>query len=154
MNENINITETKYEKENNAIVAHPLSFFPIEKSYYNLEVDFSDTNHKILHWILIVDQFRLNENSYSFYKMIRQQLAAEGKLFDPIAVQINGNIRCINNPGKIVLGNFEVSSKETVTYVVSPVWISNTATYRKIPNLLNIPDEGPGSDSPPDWWIN
>jgi Domain of unknown function (DUF4249) len=153
LNQNINITGAKYQNRNHEIVAHPLPFFPLENSYYSLEPDLWLYDIHIIHWILIVDQFRLNEDSYNFYKKIRELLAAEGKLFDPIAIQINGNILCTNNPQKLVLGNFEVSSKETTTYVVSPEPISNTVTYLKIPNLLNVPDEG-SSETPPDFWIN
>jgi Domain of unknown function (DUF4249) len=155
LKENINITETRYQNGNHEIIGHPLPFLPVEKSWYSLEPDIWKIDFQVVHWILIIDQFRLNEDSYSFYKKIREQLAAEGKLFDPIAVQINGNIRCTNNPSKLVLGNFEVSSKETVTYVVSPEWLTNTAAYLKIPNLLNIPDEGAVKfKNLPDWWIN
>jgi hypothetical protein len=155
LKENINITEARYQNGNHEIVAHPLPFLPVEKSWYSLEPDLYRNGFKVVHWILIIDQYRLNEDSYSFYKKIREQLAAEGKLFDPVAVQINGNIRCTNNPTKLVLGNFEVSSKETITYVVTPDWLTNTASYLKIPNLLNIPDEGAVEFKDlPDWWIN
>jgi Domain of unknown function (DUF4249) len=154
LNETINITETKYQNGNHEIVSHPLPFFPVEKSWYSLEPDLWKTNFQVTHWILIIDQFRLNEDSYIFYRKIREQLAAEGKLFDPIAAQINGNIRCTNNPSRLVLGNFEVSSKETITYVASTDYVTNTVTYRKIPNLLNIPDEGAVEfKNLPDWWI-
>jgi hypothetical protein len=154
IDENINITESKYEKENQGIVAHPLSFFPLEKSLYNIQGDMTDTQLKVVHWILIVDQYRLNDNTCNFYKKIKKQLAAEGTLFDPVAAQINGNIRCTNDSRKIVLGNFEISSKETSTYVVSPEHSSKTVTYIKVPNLLNVPDVGPGTEFPPDFWIN
>jgi hypothetical protein len=152
-NENINITETRYQTASKEIIAHQLSFFPTEKSYYSFEDDLWKNNFHVEHWILIVDKFRLNDDSYSFYKKTRDQLAAEDKLFDPIAIQINGNIKCANNPLKIVLGNFEVSSKETITYVVSADPALNTVTYLKIPNLSNVSDEG-SSTSPPDFWIN
>jgi hypothetical protein len=155
LNENINITETKYQNGNNEIIAHPLPFFPVEKSWYSLEPGLWKINFQVVHWILIIDQFRLNEDSYSFYKKTREQLAAEGKLFDPIAAQINGNIRCTNNPSRLVLGNFEVSSKETVTYVASTDYVTNTVTYRKIPNMINVPDEGAVLlKFLPDWWID
>jgi hypothetical protein len=153
LNQNINLTDNKFEKENQEIIGHPLSFFPTEKSLYNIQEQEVSTLYNVVHWILIVDQFRLNKDSYSFYKKTKDQLAAEGKLFDPIAVQINGNVRCTSNYQKLVLGNFEVSSKEIITYVVLPGQVPNSFSYLKIPNLSNISDEGAYKASPPDWWI-
>jgi hypothetical protein len=154
INENINITETRYQNGSHEIIAHPLQFIPVEKSWYSLEPELSRINFQIHHLIIILDQYRLNEDTYSFYKIIREQLAADGKLFDPIAAQINGNIRCINDPSKLVFGNFEVSSRETVTFVVMTDYVTNLAYFKKVPNLINIPDEGAVPFKfLPDWWI-
>jgi hypothetical protein len=155
LNNNINIAQSICKNGNNVIFSHALPFFPVEKSWFSLEPDLEKEGFQITHWILIIDQFGLNEDSYGYYKQISDQLEAEGRLFDPLAVQINGNIQSVNNSRTLVLGNFEISSKRTLTYLVLPVWTERTVIYRKIPDLPDIADKGATNiRNKPAWWIN
>jgi hypothetical protein len=72
----------------------------------------------VMHRILYLNQYTLNNESYSYYKNMDEQLRSDGKLFDPIATQLNGNIKCITNPSRKVFGFFEASSVRHTAYVV------------------------------------
>jgi hypothetical protein len=45
-------------------------------------------------------------------------MQSEGKLFDPVATQLNGNIKCITDPKKKAIGFFEASSVSYSAYIV------------------------------------
>ena len=61
-------------------------------------------------WIVIMYQYGLSESAYYYYKDLNNQLQAEGKIFDPLYVQPESNLKCVNNPEQLILGNFEISS--------------------------------------------
>jgi len=72
----------------------------------------------IHHRILYLSQYTLNNESYLYYKSLNDQMQSEGKLFDPVAAQLTGNIKCISDPGKKAIGFFEASSVSYSRYVV------------------------------------
>jgi hypothetical protein len=53
-----------------------------------------------------------------YYKSLYGQIQSEGKIFDPVAAQLNGNIKCITDPEKKAIGFFEASSVSYSEYVV------------------------------------
>jgi hypothetical protein len=53
-----------------------------------------------------LEQLSLSSDAYTFYRDAEQQLAAEGHLFDPTFTQITGNITCVSDPPKRVVGVF------------------------------------------------
>jgi hypothetical protein len=82
---------------------------------------------------LKVNQYTLNDATYSFYKAAKGQLNSTGKIFDPIASQLYSNIKCINNPSKIALGFFEASSVVTTAFFILN-W-DETAPIYKVANI-------------------
>jgi len=60
----------------------------------------------------------LNNETYLYYKSLNQQMLSEGKLFDPVAAQLIGNIKCTTDPMKKAIGFFEASSVSYFEYVV------------------------------------
>jgi hypothetical protein len=101
--------------------------------------------------VLILNNYYLNEDSYGFYKDVKEQLAANNAIFDPITTQIEGNIQCLNDPEKKALGLFEVSSHETCVFMVTPdpPVVKTVRKFRRLP----VETEGSFSGEPPDWWI-
>ena len=58
--------------------------------------------------------FELQQNSisadaYRFYSEAREQLSSDGRLFDPVASQVHGNIMCITDELYPVCGVFFAS---------------------------------------------
>jgi hypothetical protein len=109
-----------------------------------------DEEH-LVYLVLIMNGYHLNEDSYSFYQDMKDQLSAENALFDPITTQITGNIKCINDPDKIATGLFEVSMHETGVYMIIPKQLS----VKKVKNFNGLPSETDGfiEGTAPDWWI-
>ncbi len=142
------ITGTKYTTTSASIKNQSVCFFSTSKYSYNI----GDTS-SISNFIVTFKQFNLNSESYNYYKGVNMQLASEGKLFDPIASQLNGNIKCINDSKKLALGFFEASSIQTVTYIVKPNAADKSASFKKINNLGPIPGSGVTIDSIPYFWV-
>jgi hypothetical protein len=101
--------------------------------------------------VLILNCYHLNKNSYEFYKNMNDQLAADNALFDPIAAQIEGNIYCVSDREKQVLGQFEVSFHTSSLYMVIPYPVS----VKPVKNFRGLPEESEGKSegNPPDWWM-
>jgi hypothetical protein len=101
--------------------------------------------------ILQTRLYALNQTSSVYYQELNKQLSFQGKLFDPIAVQVQGNVKCISNPDKIVLGLFEVSSCTTRSYWYTYDYGKGEAYYHPERDLSDLPDKG-GSKFIPDFW--
>ena len=144
-----NISGAKYSSNSTSILNHSLCFMATSKSHYGI----GDTC-SIYHYILTFNQYNLNNETYNYYKGLNEQLLSDGKLFDPIASQLNGNIKCINNSRKIALGLFEASSVQTVTFIVQPSKEASITLFTKITNLIPNPESGETISVPPYFWVN
>jgi hypothetical protein len=72
-----------------------------------------------------------------YYKSLDAQMQSEGKLFDPIAAQLTGNIKCITDPNKKVIGFFEASSVNYSAYIVDFRNLSNSEpSLKRTPYIL------------------
>ena len=67
------------------------------------------TNRLSVKYSILVTQYIMTENTYLFYKNLRNINENVGTLFDRTPITLVGNIRNTNNPEKPVLGNFQVS---------------------------------------------
>ncbi len=103
--------------------------------------------------ILEIKQYRLNEDSYEYYKAVKKQSDAEGKIFDPIISQLNGNIKCITATSKPVFGFFEASNLTTISYVIQRNGLGSNISFLRISNLLVHTNEGFKINQLPDFWI-
>lgn len=102
--------------------------------------------------ILLTRVYSLNQTSARYYQQINKQLSSEGKLFDPIAVQLQGNIKCISNPSKPALGLFEVSACATRSYWMSYNYNGDNTKYYKTKDVSDLPALGTSKDIP-DFWM-
>lgn len=128
------------------ISKHPLEFYPQNYNKY-----FADTL-SFAGWIYIIDQYGLNEDTYNYYKKMNQQLDAEGKIFDPVYIQLEGNITCKSNPDKKVLGNFEISSYAESRCFLIYNRIKEDFQIKRIPYFYYIPSSGYIKNNMPDFW--
>ncbi len=62
---------------------------------------------------IIVNQYSLNEDEYNYWEEIKNTDVQVGGLYDLIPASVPSNIRCIENPGEMVLGYFSVSAKSS-----------------------------------------
>ena len=142
-----NIAGPPAYSSNKNISRHSLEFFESDYNKY-----FMDTM-LFAGWIYIVYQYGINEDTYNFYSDLNSQLDAEGKIFDPVYVQAQGNIKCTSDPEKVVLGNFEISSFNEQRYYLNYNKRRDTITaFRNIPYFYDIPETGYIKDIRPDFW--
>jgi hypothetical protein len=149
VNPNFNITGGEYSLNSASIRRHSSCFLDdnlyVFVPYYSSRINKADStasarsdpyyylaeNHGR---ILYLNMYTLNKESYLYYKSLQQQIQSEEKLFDPIAAQLNGNIKCISDPEKRAIGFFEASSVNNSRYVVDFRNLSNSQ-----PSLIKTP---------------
>lgn len=129
-----NITDEKIVSSGTLIKNHSLGFIPFGIESYG----FNTPTYSSVIYYLRVDQYTMNNDSYLFYEGANKQLAASGKIFDPVTAQLYGNMKCVNNPSKTVLGLFEVSSVIQHAFVVSLLDQEKSIVIKKVP-YINIP---------------
>jgi len=116
------------------------------------------TNHRqtytVVKRILYIDLYTINIESYSYYESMDKQLSSEGRLFDPIAAQLEGNIKCLTNPDIKVLGFFEASAVTRASYVIS-FRDKNIPYYviKKIPYITPPQPNGCWINKVPPFWV-
>lgn len=161
-----NITENNSNADKPYIQAHNICFVPVELSAYGLS---KPTDFKEAIYYLRINQYTLNKSTYDFYTEANKQASADGKIFDPVTSQLLGNIHCINDHSKIVLGFFEVSSVSNTAYRLSHYLQNPTVTLTKAPYVgvtegevhykkmkKDFPPENDESytDITPSWWYH
>jgi hypothetical protein len=57
-----------------------------------------------------VEQLSISDAVYEFWKLAAAQQKGLGSLFQPNSVKVRGNVVCVDDPGKEVLGVFSVSA--------------------------------------------
>jgi len=129
-----NITEENEATTNTLIRNHLIGFMPFPASNYGFIIP----DAAPLWYYLRVNQYTINNDSYHFYKGANKQLSASGKIFDPITTQLHGNLKCVSNSSKIVLGMFEVSSVKHYAFMVDRSKLTKIISIRKAP-IVDIP---------------
>ncbi len=146
-NQSINITNSQFEVDAENFVKHSLCFLPKDLDFWSLE-----RNYKC--FVVNINAFRLNDACYKFYKKAYDQLEASDLLFDPIAVQLPSNIRCISNSNIKALGFFEVSSLYNTTYYIIEGYSSEIRCYENKDYNRNIRNSMCILDSVPIFWYS
>ena len=177
INSNFNITDGDYLSNSASIKNHPAGFLDdnnnvIAIEYYS-KINMDDTTataysgnwhntYLIHHRILYLSQYTLNRETYLYYKSLYGQIQSEGRIFDPVASQLNGNIKCITDPEKKTIGFFEASSVSYSEYIVDLRNLVNSQpVLLKTPCILPPEPDGCQIDIPsskhhniPAFWIS
>ncbi len=134
---------------------HDLCFFPFDKDYYSFVQQWPNPPYEggMDAFVVMFDQYRLNEDAEKYYADMKKLLDAEGKMFDPLASQLPGNITCITDPHKKVVGFFEVSSYTSYAYQVINHGTDEPLTFKKTPSLKGVPKDGSMKDKYPPFWV-
>jgi hypothetical protein len=147
-NPDINLTGVNYSVNSSAIRKHFVCFlnndFTVYAPRYDLKLNMDDTtdvkhttsyrNYDIHHRIVYLNLYTLNSDTYQYYRSLDAQMQSEDRLFDPVAAQLTGNIKCITDPDKKAIGYFEASSVNYSAYIVDFRNLSNTR-----PSLIKTP---------------
>lgn len=117
--------------------------------YYSLPWD------RLIQGILLkVSIYTLNQSSYQYYYEVIKQINSDESLFSPIPSQINSNMRCVNDPSKIVLGHFEVSSEITNGFIMRDQLYPDDVNFEYTDKLDSIPPSNCIDNIKPDFWVN
>ena len=139
--DNINITYN-YGTSTNDIEKHNVCFMP------HIKFDIASGDTKVVFKLITkIIQYRLNSDTYQFYKNNYTILAATGKIFDPISSKVKGNVTCISDNSE-ALGFFEASSARIGYYAISNG--SNKLEYIK---SYEPPYDFGCPKGPPDFWV-
>lgn len=147
-NSSFNISDEKYSQSSVYIKKHEVCFlddnFAVLAATYGFRVNWEDTTaipikggvqfQRIHHRILYLNLYTLNNETDLYYKSLNEQILSENKLFDPIATQLNGNIKCISDPGTGAIGFFQASSVSNSAYIVYLRTLKNSQ-----PTLIRTP---------------
>lgn len=125
---------SKYQLNTNQIKKNPLSYVFTNVNEYVLP-------EPLICYFLFIEKYDLNESTFQYYKEMKLQSEYAGKIFDPIPTQIKGNITCMNNPEKMVLGLFEVSNGEQFIYKCA-ISGSKVITFTRKDSLINYTEDG------------
>jgi hypothetical protein len=133
INPDINLGYKEYSPNSSGLLKHTV-YFVDDRIYvegwtyglgqqqpdlsYEAKASANRQSYPISRRILYLNQYSLNRETYLYYKSMDELLRSEGKLFDPIAVQLIGNINCTTNPDKKTFGFFEASSVSRTSYVI------------------------------------
>ncbi len=168
-NSDINLTESEKSISGAPIKKHEVCFLEDQISLYGFSYSLGPRqpdlsyiaigstekqSYTLMHRSLYLSLYTLNNDSYSFYKGMDEQLSSEGRLFDPIAAQLNGNLECLTRHEKKVIGFFEASSVNRTSYVISN-WHSSDYLYtiKNIPYITPPAKTGCWIDKIPSFWI-
>jgi hypothetical protein len=112
-----------------------------------------------------VRQTSISKSSYEYWRKVRELVNNTGSVFDTPPAPIRGNIRNVNDPDEVVLGNFEVANvKLTRIYTTQadvPFFIPEVCTYSPTRRLDDYPKtclrcsefENSSNDYPV-WWFD
>jgi len=97
-----------------------------------------------------LEQLSISDDAYSFWRKAELQLEAEGRLFDPVASQLKGNMKCISDSTKNVIGVFN-ASQASLKYAYFYIDYKNLATSIDIDSFPQLYLDTCHWGMPDDW---
>jgi hypothetical protein len=91
---------------------------------------------------ILVNQYSINEVEYEYWDKMQRISEQTGNLYDIIPSSIQGNIYCVDDPTKIVLGYFSVSAKTSKRIFIEDLFSGLVNLYRDCP-MATIPGGQP-----------
>jgi hypothetical protein len=109
-----------FVNQNSAFSANDTAFTDLPENYV-----ISDINMEIIggqlreiiqqifysnYYYVDVKAYAINDTIFEYYRNLKNQTTANNKIFDPIPVELVGNLHCVSNPDKSVYGIFTAAS--------------------------------------------
>jgi hypothetical protein len=85
---------------------YSLSPLPIDSSRFDGTILKVNTSSFYYH----LRQYTISKEGSKFWRSVKNQSEASGKLFDPVEEQVVGNIKCVSDSNKIAFGFFNIAS--------------------------------------------
>ncbi len=93
--------------QSDAIYRAPLTFIP------------NGSERLAVRYSVLLRQYALDKQGYEFYEMMKKNTESLGTIFDAQPSELRGNIRCVSNPGEIVIGYISASTIEEKRFFIS-----------------------------------
>ncbi len=103
--------------------------------------------------MVILRILSLNKDSYAYYEARYAQLSDAGKIFDPIAAQVPGNMYCVTDEDQLVFGLFETSAVTEKIFRLHTNFSTEEATIMAVDIDEPIPLQGCQLEEKPPFWI-
>jgi len=100
---------------------------------YPLNFISSETDRLSQKYSLLVNQYSLNEDEFTYWEKLQNVSQDVGGLYDVIPASIPGNIFCIEDPAEMVLGYFSVSGKTSERIFIKETFRGLINLYRQCP---------------------
>jgi|WetSurMetagenome_2_1015567.scaffolds.fasta_scaffold73901_2 hypothetical protein len=125
-----------------------LSPLPIDSSRFIYPISTTYSTSFYYH----LQQYTISKEGSKFWRSVKNQSEASGKLFDPVEQQIFGNIHCISDSSIVAFGFFNVAS-----FCDKMIWVELTNDGHKGVKKVDImptvkSDEDCFMNEKPDFW--
>lgn len=125
----------------------------VDSIMYGLPAEIDDF-YMLNGWILQIHQFSISKDAFVFWSDIKKLEEISGEIFDPIATQLRGNMRCLTDDNVVILGLFEVASE-----IISPAFINFYPSGESFLGTMlegnyDIPYRGWQDSIPPYFWFD
>jgi hypothetical protein len=101
---------------------------PLESIPYD---DFTD-------WFVQLEVYHVDKTTHQYWKRQEDQRKLGGGIFDKVPAQIIGNLTCLNNPDRHVLGYFMVAGKTKKRVLVDRYNGIPAASYQKLVSFVDF----------------
>jgi len=101
-----------------------------------------------------VQAYAINDTIYEYYRNLKNQTMANNKIFDPVPVELVGNIHCISNPDKSVYGIFTSASVMKKMFIVQWAGMHSEPKMERLDDYYHFKRSGCLLDEVPEFWRN
>lgn len=103
------------------------------------------------YYIADVRAYAINDTIYEYYRNLKNQVTANNKIFDPIPANLDGNIRCLSNPGKNIYGIFTVASVMKKQFFIRLRGYEDITYVEELDDYFPVQTSGCVSEMPGFW---
>ena len=87
---------------------------------------------------IMVKQYALDKDAYSFYELMQRNTEDIGSIFAPQPSEIRGNIHCMSDPNEYVLGYITASTEEKQRIFIERQWVfQQDCPEKKVPKIVD-----------------
>jgi hypothetical protein len=104
------------------------------------------------YYLVDIKAYCIDDETYEYYRNLKNQLTAYTKIFDPIPAQLTGNMKCTSHPDKSIFGIFTAASLMQKQFSVSWYGPGNRSSIKKFDVYYPIENNGCSQGEPPGFW--
>jgi Domain of unknown function (DUF4249) len=151
-----------FVNQNTAFSAIDTTFSDLPENYIisdiNLEISGGQLREIIQqtfyssYYYVDIKAYALNDTIFEYYRNLKNQTTASGKIFDPIPVELVGNLHCVSNPDKSVYGIFTAASVMKKQFYIRWAGMYTEPTIENLDYYFPAESSGCVFDEEPVFW--